>query len=217
MNAAVLGTGQVGIALAKGLAATGHTVVFGTRDPQGDNARKAVAAVPGSTALPYADAARGADFALLATPWAGTAQALELTGAAAVAGKLVIDATNPLEMGPTGPRLAIGHTTSAGETVQAALPQARVVKAFNIINCGLFWQPKFADGQPDMLIAGNDAAAKQQVAGLLRSFGWRAPIDVGGIDKARLLEPLAMLWIDYGVSRNHWTHGFSLLGQRSAS
>jgi 8-hydroxy-5-deazaflavin:NADPH oxidoreductase len=72
--------------------------------------------------------------------------------------------------------------------------------------------PAFADGTPDMFIAGNDAAAKAQTTALLKSFGWRSAIDMGDIDKAYLLEALAMTWIEYGVARNHWAHGFSLLG-----
>ena len=136
-------------------------------------------------------------------------------GSSALAGKLLIDATNPLDASNGAPFMAIGHTDSAGETVQRALPSARVVKAFNTINCGLFVQPNFADGKPDMFIAGNDAAAKQQVTEILKSFGWRGAVDAGGIEKSRLLEPLAMLWIDYGVTRNHWTHGFSLLNQKA--
>lgn len=66
-----------------------------------------------------------------------------------------------------------------------------------------------------MLIAGNDAAAKTQTTEILKSFGWRSAIDMGDISKAYLLEALAMTWIDYGFIRNHWTHGFSLLGAQT--
>jgi predicted dinucleotide-binding enzyme len=135
--------------------------------------------------------------------------------ATALADKLVIDASNPLAFAGGAPTLAVGHTDSGGETVQRMLPAARVVKAFNIITAGHMVQPKFADGVPDMFIAGNDAAAKQEVAAILGDFGWRTPIDMGDITASRLLEALAMLWISYGFRNGHWTHGFSLLGRKA--
>jgi 8-hydroxy-5-deazaflavin:NADPH oxidoreductase len=94
------------------------------------------------------------------------------------------------------------------------LPQAKVVKAWNIITSSRMVDPKFEDGDADMLIAGNDAAAKAQMTALLQAFGWRSAIDLGDISKSYLLEAIAMTWIDYGVARNHWSHGFSLLGQQ---
>jgi 8-hydroxy-5-deazaflavin:NADPH oxidoreductase len=87
-----------------------------------------------------------------------------------------------------------------------------VVKALNTITSSRMVNPQFADGQADMFIAGNSHEAKAQVAQLLKDFGWRSAIDMGAIHKSYLLEALAMVWIDYGVARNHWTHGFSLLG-----
>lgn len=216
MKIAILGNGEVGIALAKGFLSRGHEVVFGGRDPQGAAARQALEATrqwAGRVrAATYREAARAADLAVLATPWSGTANALALVGADALAGKIVIDVTNPLDFVDGKPRLALGHTDSAGETVQRALPGSRVVKAFNIITSARMVDPVYADGEPDMFIAGNDEAAKAEVAGIVRSFGWRSAIDMGGIEAARLLEPLAMVWIEYGVRHGHWTHGFSLLG-----
>jgi 8-hydroxy-5-deazaflavin:NADPH oxidoreductase len=212
MKVAILGTGQVAIDLAKGFVSRGHSVVFGTRDVQGEKAVKAVAAVAGSSAALYAAAAKQADMAVLATAWSGTQNAVQLTGDANLAGKLLIDVTNPLDFSTGKPQLALGFPHSAGATIQEWLPQAKVVKAFNIITSSRMVDPKFADGQPDMFIAGNDAAAKQQTADILKAFGWRSAIDMGDISKSYLLEALAMTWIDYGVSRNHWSHGFSLLG-----
>jgi 8-hydroxy-5-deazaflavin:NADPH oxidoreductase len=211
MKVAVLGTGAVAIALAKGFASRGHSLVFGTRDVHGKTALDAVAAVQGASAALYASAAQSADIAVLTTSWSGTHNALQLTGAANLAGKLVIDVTNPLDYSSGKPALALGFPNSAGQQIQAWLPGAHVVKALNIITATRMVDPKFADGAPDMFIAGNDAAAKAQTAAILKSFGWRSAIDMGDISKAYLLEALAMTWIDYGVSRNHWTHGFSLL------
>lgn len=215
MKVAVLGTGAVAIALAKGFASRGHSVVFGTRDVQGKTALDAVAAVQGTSAALYASAAQSADIAVLTTPWSGTHNALQLTGAANLAGKLVIDVTNPLDYSSGKPALALGFPNSAGQQIQAWLPGAHVVKALNIITATRMVDPQFADGAPDMFIAGNDAAAKAQTAEILKSFGWRSAIDTGDISKAYLLEALAMIWIDYGVSRNHWTHGFSLLNAQT--
>ena len=215
MKVAVLGTGQVAIDLVKGFVSRGHSVVFGTRDVQGEKALKAVAAVAGSSAAPYAQAAAQAEMAVLATAWSGTQNAVQLTGNAALKGKLLIDVTNPLDFSTGKPTLALGFPQSAGAKIQEWLPDAKVVKAFNIITSSRMIDPKFADGQPDMFIAGNDAAAKQQTADLLKAFGWRSAIDMGDISKSYLLEAMAMVWIDYGVSRNHWSHGFSLLGAKA--
>jgi 8-hydroxy-5-deazaflavin:NADPH oxidoreductase len=212
MKVAVLGTGAVAIALAQGFVSRGHSVVFGTRDVSGTTAVAAVAAVAGSSAAPYASAAQSADMAVLTTSWTGAHNALQLSGAANLAGKLVIDVTNPLDMSSGKPTLALGFPRSAGQQVQEWLPGAHVVKAFNIISATRMVDPQFEDGQADMLIAGNDAAAKAKTVDILTSFGWRAPVDMGDISKSYLLEALAMTWIEYGVSRNHWTHGFSLLG-----
>jgi 8-hydroxy-5-deazaflavin:NADPH oxidoreductase len=211
---AVLGTGQVAIALAKGLIARGHRVIFGTRDVNGKTALDALAAVPGSRAAPYFEAAKDSDAALLATSWSGTENALKLAGADNLAGKLVIDVTNPLDFSTGKPLLVLGFPNSAGAQIQTWLPKALVVKAFNIITATRMVEPKFDDGAPDMFIAGNDAAAKAQAAELIKSFGWRSAIDMGDIDKAYLLEAMAMIWIEYGVSHNHWAHGFSLLGAK---
>lgn len=215
MKVAVLGTGQVAIALALGFVGRGHSVVFGTRDVNGKSAQAAVAAVAGSSAASYAKAAQDADMAVLSTSWSGTHNALQLTGAASLANKLVLDVTNPLDFSTGKPRLALGFPHSAGAQVQAWLPQAHVVKAFNIIANSRMVNPQFDDGAPDMFIAGNDAAAKKKASDIIRSFGWRSAIDMGGIEQSYLLEALAMTWIEYGASRNHWTHGFSLLGAQS--
>jgi len=212
---AILGNGVVGVALGKGFSELGYRVVFGTRDVNGEKTKEALKAVSGASAASYADAAKVGDIAVLALPWSGLLQALEHVGADNLAGKLVIDATNPLDFSTGVPKLAIGHTDSAGEQVQRLLPKSRVVKAFNIITASHMVHPQLPDGVPDMIIAGNDAAAKVEVSALLKAFGWRAAIDLGDITASRLLEPLAMVWISYGFSNNHWAHAFSLLNQKA--
>jgi 8-hydroxy-5-deazaflavin:NADPH oxidoreductase len=94
--------------------------------------------------------------------------------------------------------------------VQRWLPPSKIVKAFNHVGNAHFFKPQFADGPPTMFICGNDAGAKKTVTGLLDTFGWSV-VDIGGIEGARLLEPLAMLWITYGFRTNNWSHAFRLL------
>ena len=212
---AILGNGVVGIALAKGFAELGYAVVFGTRDTQGEKTLQALAAVPGARATSFSEAARASSVAVLALPWSGLEAGVLAAGAQNLACKLVIDPSNPLDFSTGAPTLGVGHTDSAGELVQRLLPDAKVVKAFNIITASHMVHPQLPGGTPDMLIAGNDAAAKAQVSDLLRAFGWRAAIDMGDITASRLLEPLAMVWISYGFRNSHWTHGFSLLGQKA--
>lgn len=212
---AILGNGVVGVAVAKGFAEQGYRVVFGTRDPHGTKTSEALAAVPGATAAGFAEAAQAGDLAFIALPWDGLRSGLEMAGAQNLAGKVVIDATNPLDFSSGAPQLALGHTDSAGELVQRSLPEARVVKAFNIITAAHMVHPKLSEGTPDMIIAGNDATAKEELDAILQSFGWRAAIDLGDIKASRLLEPLALVWITYGFKNQHWTHGFSLLNQKA--
>jgi hypothetical protein len=211
---AILGNGVVGVELGKGFAANGWKVIFGTRDAKSAKSQEALSAVPGSSAASYADASGSASLAVVALPWTGLKETLAAAGADNLAGKVVIDASNPLDFSKGAPQLAIGHTDSSGETVQRLLPAAKVVKAFNTITAGHMVNPKLPDGVPDMFIAGNDEAAKRDVARILEAFGWRKPIDMGDITASRLLEALAMLWISYGFRNNHWTHGFSLLGRK---
>lgn len=212
MNIAILGSGQVGRALGAGLARHGHDVIMGTRDPAAAPVAQWVAEVgERATAGSYADAASRCDLACLVTAWSGTENALRLVGADNLAGKVVIDVTNPLGYGPGGPYMVIGYTDSGGEQVQRWLPQAKVVKAWNIVANANMVDPNIPGGPADMFICGNDPAAKQTVTELLAESGWPSTIDVGGIEGARLLEPLAMLWIGYAISHASGSHAFKLL------
>jgi len=121
-----------------------------------------------------------ADIVFVATNWEGTENALELAGKGNLAGKVVVDVTNPLKQGAAGPELALGFSDSGGEQVQRWLPDAKVVKAFNIVTAGTMVSPKREEGVPDMLIAGNDAAAKAKVTEILTQLGWPT-IDLGGL------------------------------------
>lgn len=211
---AILGNGVVGTTIAKGFAELGYQVIFGTRDVHSQKTRAALEAVPGARAAAPAEASAAASIAVLAVPWSGLEAAIFKAGPENLAGKIVIDPSNPLDFSAEIPTLAIPVTDSAGELVQRLLPKSRVVKAFNIITATHMVHPQLPDGTPDMLIAGDDPAAKARVSEILRGFGWRTPIDVGPISASRLLENLALLWVGYGARNDHWTHAFSLLGQK---
>jgi len=211
---AILGNGSVGTALAKGFAELGYKVIFGTREVEGEKTRAALDAVPGARAASFAEASAAASIAVLAVPWSGMEAVIFTAGPDNLAGKIVIDPSNPLDFSGEMPTMALGASDSGGELVQRLLPRSHVVKAFNIVTATHMVHPRLPDGTPDMLIAGDDAGAKARVAELIRGFGWRSPIDVGGIVESRLLEGLAMLWVIYGFRNDHWTHAFSLLGQK---
>jgi 8-hydroxy-5-deazaflavin:NADPH oxidoreductase len=213
MKIGIFGTGDVGKTLANGFLATGHQVMMGSREAANEKAlawaKEAGAGVAASTGT-FADAATFAEVVVLAVAWAGAENALQLAGTENLAGKVVIDAINPLTFGARGLELAIGHTDSAGEQVQRWLPGARVVKAFNSVGYAQMFKPDFPGGPPDMFICGNDDAAKKTVTDILMSFGWSI-IDIGGIEGARLLEPLCVLWIDYAMRAQSHSHAFKLL------
>lgn len=214
MKIGILGSGEVGKALARGFASRGNDVMIGSREPSklDDFVREANGSIRTGT---FEQTAGFGELIVLATLFAGTKSAIELAGPANFAGKPVIDATNPLkfEEGKL-PALSTPAGTSAGEEIQRWLPQAKVVKALNTIGNSQMVDPKFSDGKPVMFIAGNDDGAKRIVAELISSLGWEGGVvDIGGIEEARYLEALAMLWIHFGFKYGSWDHGFALLGR----
>ena len=191
MKIAIIGSGQVGSTLGKAWAAKEHEVVFGVRDPKSPKAQDAVKATGGKArAAGIKEAASGAEVVVLATPFGNTQEALRSAGE--LPGKIVIDATNPLSDDFTG--LAIGHTTSAGEEIARWAKGGRVVKCFNTIGAEHLGNPKIAGHSATMFLCGDDPAAKKTVAKLATELGFEA-LDAGPLRQARLLEPLAMLWI----------------------
>jgi hypothetical protein len=208
MKVGILGSGDVGKALGTGFAGLGHEVKIGSRDP-GKLQDWVGKSGPKASVGTFAEAAAFGEILVLATLWSGTEHAIQLAEPKNFAGKVVIDTTNPLGF-DGGPHLVLGHTDSAGEQVQRWLPVARVVKAFNTVGHAHMVHPDFPGGPPDMFICGNDDEAKKTVAGILKDFGWPA-IDIGGIEGARLLEPLCILWVGYGIRTGTWNHAFKLL------
>jgi len=194
-----IGAGSLGGTLGRAWAAKGHQVVFGVRDPRGPKVQALVTATGGKArAASPAEAAAHGEVVLLATPWAAARAALR--GAGDLTGKILVDATNPLEPDLSG--LALGHTTSAGEEVARWAPGAKVVKAFNTIGAQHMANPRFGTQSASMLICGDDLAAKKTVLALAESLGFD-PVDAGPLTQARLLEPLAMLWISLAYAHGH--------------
>jgi|SRR5580698_1829256 predicted dinucleotide-binding enzyme len=212
MQIGILGSGEVGQALGLGFAQLGHEVKIGTREPGSDKLKPWLAKAGNRASTgSLEETARFADLAVLATLWSGTQAAIELAQPGNLARKVVMDVTNPAISEPGKPsRLALGHTDSGGEQVQRWLPHSKVVKAFNTVGSAHMVNPQFPGGPPDMFICGDDASAKQAVANICRNFGWGV-VDAGGIEGARLLEPLCLLWELHGLMSSRWDHAFKLL------
>ena len=212
MRVGILGTGDVGQALGTGFAKFGHEVKMGSRDPSQEKVQSWVMKTGSkASAGTFAEAAAFGEIVVLATLWTATESIIRLADPKNLSGKVVIDTTNPLVFSAGAPpRLAVGHTDSAGEQVQRWLPDSHVVKAFNTVGNRHMVKPEFPGGPPDMFICGNDAQAKQTVTDLLKALGWPV-IDIGGIEGARYLEPLAMIWILYLLRTKTGDHAFKLL------
>ncbi|MGD0729419.1 MAG: NADPH-dependent F420 reductase [Candidatus Micrarchaeaceae archaeon] len=212
MKIGIIGSGDVGKALASGFAALGNEVVIGSRDPNNEKIKTAVEKM-GKLACSgtFEEAAKFGDIIVIATLWVGTENAIKLADQKNFSGKIVIDVTNPLDFSEGAPKLMLGHNNSAGEQVQKWLPESHVVKAFNIVGNAHMFKPEFKNGPPDMFYCGNDENAKKEIAKIIHEFGWANAIDLGDIKSSRLLEPLAMVWITYGLRTSSWNHAFKLL------
>ena len=191
---AIIGAGNVGRALGGRWLACNHDVRFGVPDP----ASAKYADLPAARLARPDAAAADAEAVILATPWPNTEAAIR--GLGDLAGKIVVDCTNPLRMGPGGLSLTVGHSTSGGELVASWTRGACVFKAFNTTGAANMAEPRGYDPKPVMFVAGDDTARKPLVMGLARDLGFDA-IDAGPLVVARLLEPLAMLWIDQALNR----------------
>ncbi|HTT16787.1 MAG TPA: NAD(P)-binding domain-containing protein [Thermoplasmata archaeon] len=202
----ILGSGDVGRQLGRGFAAHGYAVMVGTRQPAKIEAWARES--PGKVSVgTFAQAAAFGPIAVLATHGAATEQVLDSVGPAPFAGKLVLDATNPLDLAHgMPPGLLFGLNDSLGERVQRKLTGAKVVKCFNTVGNGRMIDPHFASGPARMWICGNDPGAKRTTEEILQELGWAGALDVGGIDGARWLEALVPLWVRAGLALNTWDH-----------
>jgi predicted dinucleotide-binding enzyme len=184
MRIGVLGTGMVGRAISERLAGLGHEVRVGSRAARED-------------AVVFADAARFGEVLFNCTAGVASLDALTAAGAENLAGKLLIDVSNPLEHTDAGTRLTVCNTESLGERIQRAFPDARVVKALNTMNCRVMVDPAGVPGEHVVFVCGDDEAAKAEATGLLGEFGW-APervLDLGDITAARGTEAYLLLWV----------------------
>ncbi|MCB0063652.1 MAG: NAD(P)-binding domain-containing protein [Caldilineaceae bacterium] len=194
MKIAILGTGNVGQALATGWLRAGHVITFGSRQPTDEAAQALVAAFPNKVAVAdHAAAVAQAEVAVLAVPWAAAEAVVK--GVEDWGNRILIDATNPIA---PGLELAAVEAGSGGEAVQAWASGARVVKAFNTTGYNNMLDPHYDGASTTMFIAGNDTEAKQTVTALTAALGFDV-VDAGDISKARLLEPLALLWINLAL------------------
>ncbi len=188
LKIAILGAGNVGGALGRLWTAKGHEIKLGKRDAN-------------------AEAVSGASVVALCVPWQAAEEAIKSAGD--LSGKVLIDCVNPLS--PDMKSLLVGTTTSAAEQASKWAKGAKVVKAFNTIGAPLFGNAQFGAQKADGFFCGDDQAAKDIVRGLIEDAGLD-PVDVGPLTNARLLEPLALLWIDLAVNQKQGiNHGFKLL------
>jgi predicted dinucleotide-binding enzyme len=211
---AVLGSGQAGDALSNGFLAHGYSVMRGTRDPQKLQAWKASATGEASIGS-YDQAAKWGEIVVLAVKGLVAEEVLDQCGPANLAGKTVIDCTNPIAGEPPDNGV-IRYFTNANESLmerlQKKVPQANFVKAFNSVGNVFMVNPKL-ETTPTMFICGNNAAAKQETTEILTKFGWETA-DMGGVEGARPIESLCILWCIPGFLRNDWMHAFKLIRPR---
>lgn len=216
MKIAVLGTGMVGQTIAAALAAKGHQVMIGTRDVQ----KSLAASEPNAFGMPgfgtwikdnsqikvggFAEAASFGELLVNATNGLGSLSALEMAGAANLGGKVLIDIANELDFSKgMPPRSLANDETSLGERIQAAFPEARVVKTLNTMNAFVMVNPKLVASDSTVFLSGNDAGAKATVSEILKGFGWSDILDLGDISSARGVEMLMPIWLRaWGVIGN---------------
>ncbi len=208
MNIAVLGTGMVGQAIAGRLDDLGHTVVVGTRDPEATSARTEPdgmgnppfsawqAGHPGVALATFADAAAGAELVVNASSGSASLDVLGLAGADNLAGKVLIDISNPLDFSRGfPPSLFVKDTDSLGEQVQRAFPETKVVKTLNTLTASLMVDPRSLGESSSIFVSGDDVQAKATVVSLLESFGHDDVIDLGALETARGTEMLLPVWL----------------------
>ena len=207
----ILGSGPAGRTLGSGLLDHGHEVMIGSRDP-GKLQTWTAAAGPMARAGSFADAARFGELILLSVVGSAAEDVLRLAGLDNFDGKIVLDASDPLDFSSGRPGLFVGTTDSLGERVQRLLPQANVVKGLNTVVAEVMVDPSLTGGEPDMFIAGDSDQAKATVTALLAEFGWPV-IDMGGIESARWLEALSLAWVVYSHRTGKTHHAFKLVGK----
>ena len=213
MKAGIIGSGIVGQVLASALLKEGYEVMLGTRNALKAEVVKWKQANAGAAVGSFEATAAFGDIIILAVKGTAAKEAILLAGVTNFAGKTVIDTTNPIAEAPPVNGVLQYFTSpnqSLMESLQAQIPEAKLVKAFSSVGNTQMYQPDFGGIKPTMFICGNDDAAKKTVTAILTSFGWDTE-DLGKVEAARAIEPLAMLWCIPGMLHNQWTHAFKLL------
>jgi 8-hydroxy-5-deazaflavin:NADPH oxidoreductase len=208
----IIGSGNVAKALASGFLDHGYDVMMGTRDES-----KLSSWTSSSGKKPQVgkmnEAAQFGELVVLAVKGFVAIDAVQLAGKENLAGKVLIDTTNPIDES-TPPsngilHLFTGPNESLMERIQDTVPGAHVVKAFSCVGNAFMVNPSFEQGRPTMFICGNEDAAKTTVSHILDEFGWNVE-DIGKVQGARAIEPLVSLWCAPGFLRNQWSHAFAL-------
>ena len=214
MKVGVLGSGDVGQIIATGFANLGNEVMIGTRNAQNEKLKAWLEKTKGkgTSVGSFEESAKFGDVVVIAVLGEAAEEALRLAGISNFDSKTVIDVTNPLDFSKgMPPKHSYGFSSSSGEKIQAFIPKANVVKTLNIIGSAGMINPSYKQGDPDMLLCGNNEAAKKQVDQILREFGWKNITDMGGIEQSRVMEAMCILWVSYGAKNNIWTHAFKYL------
>lgn len=210
MNVGILGSGDVAKTLGAGFLTHRHAVMLGTRDPK--KLAEWQSQHPAARIGSFADAAAFGETLVLAVKGDHALDVLRLAGPH-LAGKVVMDATNPIAAAPPLNGVLKFFTSlddSLMERLQRAYPDVRFVKAFNSVGNARMVNPQYREGRPTMFICGNDEGAKRAVTGILDQFGWET-LDCGRVEAARAIEPLCILWCIPGFLRNEWLHAFKVL------
>jgi len=189
MKIGVVGSGSVGAALARGWVAKGHKVMLGVRDTESSAARERAESL-GAALGSVREAGGFGEVVVLAVPWTAVDDALAELGD--LGERTLLDCTNPLAPDLSG--LVAGADGSGAEHVASRAGGARVVKVFNTTGADNMANPAYPEGAASMLLCGDDAEARKTAAALAADLGFD-PVDAGGLEAARLLEPLALLWI----------------------
>jgi predicted dinucleotide-binding enzyme len=198
MNIGVLGTGVVGRTLAQRLVELGHSVCLGSRSADSEAGQEWLATVGtarGASVGTFADAAAHGALLINATSGGASIAALRLAGERNLHGKVLLDVANPLDFSTGSLQLTVVNTDSLAEQIQRTFPDVLVVKTLNVVNADVMVHPERLPEETTMFVAGNDPEAKATAADLLRSFGWRAILDLGGIEAARGMEMYLPLWV----------------------
>jgi predicted dinucleotide-binding enzyme len=211
MKIGVLGSGTVAQTLAGGFLKHGYEVMIGTRDT--GKLTEWRSTNPKGNAGSFSEAAAFGEALVLAVKGTAAADVLRAAGNKNLAGKLVMDACNPITDEPPSNGVLHFFTSpndSLMERLQQEFPNARLVKAFNSVGAPRMVNPVYKAGKPTMFICGDDPHAKTAATRILDDFGWETA-DMGGVEAARAIEPLCMLWCIPGFLHNQWTHAFKLL------